>query len=81
VANPYPIRFRPGYRERIEKLVDAGEFDSIADFIHEAIALFFYYREVGKMMDILMGEGGAEILRKIIYEELQKRKQKPKIQG
>ena len=74
VVNPYPIRFRPGYRERIEALVEAGEFDSIADFVHEAISLFLYYREVQQMMALLLGEGGAEILKEIIHEELQNRK-------
>ena len=79
MPRPPPKGVRLNAREirAIDELIKRGEFEGYSDFVHEAISLFLHYRETHGMMEILIGEGGAEILKEIIHKELQDRKQKP----
>ena len=71
-STPYPIRLKPRERERIEDLVEAGEFENVAEFIHAAINHFFYYLEMQEMRRFLMSDDVKTDIRTIVNEELRK---------
>ena len=71
-STPYPIRLKPRERDRIEDLVEAGEFENVAEFIHSAINHFFYYLEMQEMRRFLMSDDVKTDIRTIVNEELRK---------
>ena len=78
MPRPPPIGVRLSRREekRIDDLIERGEYEGRGDFLHAAVTHYLYYLEVCEMKRILMGEEGLALLREIIHDEVQERKQR-----
>jgi len=73
---PKGTRFPSRIEKEIDELIKRGEFEGYSDFIHTAVTHYLYYREVREMKEILMGKEGLALLREIIHDEVQERKQR-----
>jgi Arc/MetJ-type ribon-helix-helix transcriptional regulator len=74
---PSGTRLKPHQKRKIEERVKRGEFDSMSDFIREAIIYYLYYLEERDFRLFIQSDEGKARIREISRQEV--RDDKPKI--